>query len=233
MKISKRVNPPIPEGMQIYDGGEVAGIHHRKAAASKFIRGRGHSLELVREPRNRHDPNAIQVFGSVAGLFGRKRLLLGYVPADMAEKVATAGVFDSILPRLRYLRLDGEYVTVSFEILGPKALLERYRPKRRKRSTKPKRKKSAADVIFDQVYHFIDESHSDYDCKKVAKTLFKQVFPEFLEKALTKSNMSMADLAEHEEGDDILDDIEDLIIDMVAEIFERLIEVRPQLQRSS
>ncbi len=233
MKISKRIAPPIPKGMQIYDGGEVAGIAYRKAAAAKFIKGKDHRLELVREPSNKHDPNAIQVIGNVKGLFGRKRLFLGYVPAKIAKKVAVAGVFGSIAPRLRYLRLYGDYVTVSFELLGPKELIEKYRPKSKQRSKKPARKRKPSDVVFNEVYDFIDDSHSDYGCKKVSQSVFKRVFPEFLEKALEQRNMSMADLEKHEEGDEVLDDIQDSFIDMVDEIFDLLFEVKPELEKHS
>lgn len=233
MKISRRISPPIPEGMQIYDGGEVSGIHYHKAAAARFIRGKEHQLELVREPTNRHDPNAIRIIGSVKGLFGRKRLFIGYVPAEIAKRMVHTGVMGSVIPRLRYLRLDGEYVTVSFEILGPKSTIEKYSPKSKKKRKPRQSKKSPDEVVFADVYDFVNDSYRDYDSKKVSKALLKQVFPEFLEKALAKLSVAREEFSKLEEGDDALDDIQDAIIDMIDEIFDRLFEIKPELERKS
>ena len=233
MKISRRISPPIPKGMQIYDGGKVAGIFYRKASAAKFIRGKEHQVELVREPNNRHDPNAIQVFGSVRGLFGKKRLLIGYVPADIAKRLVSTGILRSVVPRLRYLKLDGDYITVSFEIVGPKSTIEQYSPKIPNKRKSRQRKKSPSDVVFADVYEYVDDSYRDYDSKKVSKALFKEVFPEFLDKALKRINLSKEDFAKLEEGDDVLYDIQDVIIDMIDDVFDRLFEIKPELERNS
>lgn len=219
MKVSKKLKPPIPVGMQIYDRGEVAGIHHRKAAATKFIRGKEQQLVFLREPTNKHDSNAIQVIGSVKGLLGRKRLFIGYVPAEIAKKLVSTGVLGSVVPRLRHLKLDGDYITVSFEILGPKSTIEQYRPKTPKKKKSPQQKQSASDLVFTGVYEIVDDSYPEYDSKKVSKALFNEVFPEFLDKALTKMNISKEQFSKLKEGDNVLDDIEDIIIDMIDEIF--------------
>ncbi|MBR2555101.1 MAG: HIRAN domain-containing protein [Aeriscardovia sp.] len=58
----------------------VAGIkHHRKAFYALDLEQREHSLELIEEPENKHDPNAIKVI--VDGQH------IGYVPAKKCEKV--------------------------------------------------------------------------------------------------------------------------------------------------
>lgn len=233
MKISKSISPPIPTGLQIYDEGKVAGINYRKDAAIRFVRGKEHQLELVREPSNRHDPNAIQIIGSVKGLLGRKRLFIGYVPADIAKRLVSIGVLGSVTPRLRYLRSDGDYVTVSFEILGPKSTIEQYRPKNKKERKTRQRKKTPFDVVFADVYEILDGSYPDYDSKKVSKALFKQVFPEFLDRALQKISMSQEDFNNLEEGDGVLNEIQDRVIDMIDDIFDRLFEIKPDLERKS
>ena len=58
----------------------VAGIkHHKQAFYSLNLDRREHSLELIPEPENKHDPNAIKVI--VDGQH------IGYVPAKECEKV--------------------------------------------------------------------------------------------------------------------------------------------------
>ena len=58
----------------------VAGIkHHRKAFYALNLEQREHSLELIEEPENKHDPNAIKVI-----VDGKH---IGYVPAKKCKKV--------------------------------------------------------------------------------------------------------------------------------------------------
>lgn len=112
---------PIPEGYQIYEEWlEVAGVHRRRADVIAFIKGRDPWLEFELEPTNRRDPNAIKVIGCTKGLFGPERRHIGYVPAELAARIAKTGLRELVKPRLwkTYLGDDG-YVEVGFQLLGP------------------------------------------------------------------------------------------------------------------
>jgi hypothetical protein len=119
---------PIPPGYQIYERMiEVAGIHHHKAAATRFVRGRGLSLALEREPSNRHDPNAIKVLGCSTGLMGAQRQHIGYVPKEIAAAIVTGNYSDHVQARLDRTYLgDRGFVAVRFQLLGPKGHMDGY-----------------------------------------------------------------------------------------------------------
>src|SRR5688572_16398526 len=74
---------PLPDGVGIYaERLAVAGIHRRRAAAARFIRGSDLDLDLEPEPSNPHDRNALRVVGLWRGWFRQKRTFLGYVPRE-------------------------------------------------------------------------------------------------------------------------------------------------------
>jgi HIRAN domain len=122
MAIYKRFLPPIPKGFMILCGGvDVAGIHHRKDDAIAFIKGKDPSLEIAREPKNQFDTNAIVVFGITKGFFAPKRRKIGYIPAEIAKTIVDESAFDSILPRLRQVRLsDDGFCAVELDLICPK-----------------------------------------------------------------------------------------------------------------
>lgn len=97
------------------------GIAHYREDTERFINARVKWLEFERDPRNMHDPNAIKVIGCAKGLFGIKRLMLGYVPRDIANAMANAGVVALIRPRLlKTYQGKGGFLEVLFQIVGPK-----------------------------------------------------------------------------------------------------------------
>jgi hypothetical protein len=120
----------IPDGYQIYEERlPIHGITFRKENALSFINSNSNELEFEREPLNEHDANAIKVIGIIKKLFGKKRLHLGYVPRELAEKIVSANFDTLILPRLHktYVGQD-DYVEIDFQILGPKGRLYEYNP---------------------------------------------------------------------------------------------------------
>lgn len=123
---------PLPSGFRIYfDRVPVMGITMRKVDAAAFCKAQGRALALERELGNRHDANAIKLIGSWKGWFGRKSRHLGYVPADMAAKLAATGLADAVRPRLMktYLSTDG-FVEIEFQIIGPKEHYESLHPRK-------------------------------------------------------------------------------------------------------
>ena len=129
---------PIPTGFRIFfDRVPVMGVafEGRKASAAAFCKATGQSLMLLPDPTNKHDRNAIKIFGEWKGWFRRKREFLGYAPAETAAALAQAGVVDHVRPRLlkTYLGSDG-FVEIEFQIIGPKEMYESVFPKKSSQS---------------------------------------------------------------------------------------------------
>ena len=77
----------------------VAGIkHHKQAFYSLNLDRREHSLELIPEPENEHDPNAIKVI--VDGQH------IGYVPADKCAKVKK--ILSKTITETRFVHEENE-----------------------------------------------------------------------------------------------------------------------------
>lgn len=122
--------PPIPDGFQIFEERlDVAGIAHRKRAAQKFVSTSGRKwLELEPEPSNRCDPNAIKVLGCFKGMFGGKRLHVGYVPKEISGALANGGYVGDVRPRLlKTYMSQGGFVEIFFQLIGPRDLTYKYR----------------------------------------------------------------------------------------------------------
>lgn len=89
-----RVDQEWPDGIGarlIGDDVAVAGVSKRRAnkRLRKLIRGTGRRIELIRDPNNRHDRNAIMVIARWDDKSGRhKSGQIGWVPRDIAEFIA-------------------------------------------------------------------------------------------------------------------------------------------------
>ena len=98
-EISKRFSGNIPSGYQIYIGNvSLAGIKFHKTDAIHFIKGENHSIELVRDPTNKYDANAIKVMGVSSGC----KYHIGFIPADLAKELVSKG-FDPLAIYLEWL----------------------------------------------------------------------------------------------------------------------------------
>ncbi len=112
----------IPDGFQIFEERlEVAGVGFQKEDAAAFATEKDGWLELERDTGNRHDPNAIKVFGCNKGFFGTKRRFIGYVPKEVSRAIAEGGYLGQIRPRLLKTYVgDQGFVEILFQVLGPK-----------------------------------------------------------------------------------------------------------------
>lgn len=126
MPIKRKNVTPKPKGYVTYDSVEVAGIPYRKPAALRFAKGRNQWLEWEREPNNRHDRNAIKIYGCTRGLFGTRRRFIGYVPAETARRIVDSGLWGLVLPHFQSLYVDDvgvapgdEFIEITFQVLGP------------------------------------------------------------------------------------------------------------------
>lgn len=119
---------PILTGFRIYEERlDVMGITQRKQDALAFARGKHHSLTLEREPGNKADPNAIKVVGQWSGWWLKHSRMLGYVPREVAGRLAAADVSAVVAARLlKTFASPGDFVEVQFQIVGPTGDFNRY-----------------------------------------------------------------------------------------------------------
>lgn len=122
MNLPQKSEPLVPDGYRLaFRACEPVGINGLQASARKFIMGKSRELALVPERANPDEPTALRVVGSVAGMFGRRRLFLGYLRPEIAIAIAESGGHSRLLPRLRYVGFDTEWVCIEFDILTPEA----------------------------------------------------------------------------------------------------------------
>ncbi len=103
---------------------DVAGLHlpERQSAVRRFASFKNQFVSMKPEPRNRHDRNAIAVYGQgVAGLIfkRRKKLFLGYVPADLAKQIADNGLKSVARIYLNQIDINDPYYHVKISISVP------------------------------------------------------------------------------------------------------------------
>jgi hypothetical protein len=122
MSHSQRYKVAIPNGYKIFFSEmEVAGLNYRMDDFIKLCRSKKAEIDMVPEPRNTHDKNAIKVIAIIKGIFWDKKLHLGYVPRDVAKRIADTGVIDIIKIRLKEIWLgDRGGAKVVFDLVGPK-----------------------------------------------------------------------------------------------------------------
>ena len=85
MSEDMRFKIPIPKGYRIYYGIDVAGVSRRLDALSRVLKKGSVTFELMPEPENKHDKNAVMVQAKRNGFFGMKTELIGYVPKDQGN----------------------------------------------------------------------------------------------------------------------------------------------------
>ena len=87
-RVKIRFEDEYPAGHKTYQRWvDVAGVHHREDAVIQFASWTGQSVTMEPEPTNRHDKNAIAVFGhgTKGRIFKRKRsVMIGYIPKEIA-----------------------------------------------------------------------------------------------------------------------------------------------------
>lgn len=127
-----RLRPP-GQWRQVQPWFDVAGLQHRNDDATAFVEsadachgtGEPYGLEVEREPRNRHDENALAIYGWWTAAGEKKRVQIGYAPRDIARDHRDPLKPIAIEIESLYLaeRYDGEgmYVGVRAFILEPSA----------------------------------------------------------------------------------------------------------------
>lgn len=127
MAYSGKFNYTHPEFIRIaFSNIEVKGVYFRIKAAKQFILGKDHGIELCPEPENIHDANAIAIYGHWKGWFFKRRKLIGYVPAELAKKIAEMGITYYVVGYPKNFWLGGYVRDVAYiriDIGVPTALL--------------------------------------------------------------------------------------------------------------
>lgn len=107
---------------------EVEGVEFHRYDAERFMLRSNRSIFLVREPDNRHDPNLIKVIGKSKNRFLKARKCIGYVPADISNRIVKAGVEKKVQAQLREAVIgDRRHIRINFDLLGPKDVYDKYR----------------------------------------------------------------------------------------------------------
>ena len=137
----KIINKVRPKGhWRAYDGEgyglqvKVAGTKYQFSKALEFVYGArladksglAHALEIVREPKNKHDANALAVVGHwmQPGFWilikpKAKKVLLGYVPRELALKIAQFPKDMPLAGELNYFKANSSGIDIYFSLLIP------------------------------------------------------------------------------------------------------------------
>ena len=123
-KVSKKASEDIRKGYRIFVSTmSVQGVQFRKDAANQFINDSNQRLTLEAEPNNQSDVNAIKIIGE--GNRGRHHL--GYVPKDVALKLAKTECLPFVYARLmRTYRGEQNYIDITFQVVGLKDKKEQF-----------------------------------------------------------------------------------------------------------
>ena len=121
---SKSFLPAIPTGYQIFAKNLlIAGIQHRKVEALKFARASNQELSLQRDPSNKFDPNAIKLIG----LSGATEYFIGFLPKELSAQIIGTELFDSLKARLGRIYISkNDFLDIQYQVIGPKADKKRF-----------------------------------------------------------------------------------------------------------
>ena len=84
-------------------------------------------ISLEREQDRNSDSHAIRVIGKSRGWYFEAARCIGYVPADIADKLVDAGLDDKVKARLQLIYTEGrKSMGIRFDLLGPKDAYEKF-----------------------------------------------------------------------------------------------------------
>ncbi len=127
MPIKERWKVDIPDGFRIMEREfPIAGVHHYKDNFFKVVT-KGKVAFFLERENNKFDANAIAVTASRRGLFGIKKVKIGYIPAEIASQIADAKVYSELLlrPKAMYVGDDG-YIDLKVDLLIKKEFFKKY-----------------------------------------------------------------------------------------------------------
>lgn len=104
----------IPDGYEVYEDDTffVHGVKYRFNECVKWAQGKNLKIFFKREPNNKHDNNAIAIFGTSST--GKKQL--GYIASEIADDIVYRNLDDKIIARLISVIIK-ETPFIEYEIL--------------------------------------------------------------------------------------------------------------------
>ena len=118
--INRGINWKIPDGYKTFTSDTVVGTSFFLSKARSWGKAKELSLELEREPNNKHDKNAIKVIGVSKGFFfGYNRRPIGYIAKQTAKALVRREFLDKVKPHLSEVNFppNGKYVQIRYSLI--------------------------------------------------------------------------------------------------------------------
>lgn len=128
MAVNERWKVAIPEGYRVYEKEfAISGVEHHKDNFMKMLKKGDVSFGMREDRDNKFDPNAIMVIGNRKFFFGNTEKQIGFVPAEIASRIADSKLFGQLMmrPKAFYAGDEGR-CEFRVDLLGPKDLFEKY-----------------------------------------------------------------------------------------------------------
>ena len=121
-------NSRIPIGMRVFEHGvDVTKVNGRYHAARGFVKRHKRRIYLDRTTDNNDVPSAIRVIGKSKGWFFERSKCIGYLPADIADKLIRTNLEDKVKARIQTILIDDKHtLNIRFDIFGPMDDYEKY-----------------------------------------------------------------------------------------------------------
>jgi len=104
----------ILDGYEVYEDSTffVQGVTYKFESCIKWAKGENHKIYFKREPNNKHDSNAIAVYGKSST--GRRKI--GYIASEIADDLVYRELDDKIKARLINIEIK-DVPFIEYEIL--------------------------------------------------------------------------------------------------------------------
>ena len=117
----------IPWDMPVFEHGVEVLVDKHARAARSFANRHKRRLYLERITDHSDHQSAIRVIGKSKGWFFEKSKCIGYVQANIAEKLISATIEDKVKVRLHMISTDEmRSIEIRFDIFGSKNDYEKY-----------------------------------------------------------------------------------------------------------
>ena len=115
-------------GMRVFEHDIEVVVNKRFHAARNFAKRHKRRIYLNRVMDHTGDTRELRVIGKSEGWFFEKSDCIGYVPADIVDKLVRTGMEDKVKIRLQMISSDSRHsIHIRFDIFGPKDDYEKYR----------------------------------------------------------------------------------------------------------
>jgi hypothetical protein len=113
--------------MHVFEHGIEVAVNKHFHAAKNFAKRHKRRIYLHRVTNHLHDPSVIRVIGKSKGWFFEKNQCIGYVPADIADKLVRTDTEDKVEVRLQMISINRKQsIAIRFDILGTKDDYKKY-----------------------------------------------------------------------------------------------------------